>query len=126
MIGTASNRANFENRVIYAHFWPISSYQAPKSKTYGASGQYVSKKSENWYLGSSYVETIGFRRPALKKGFFILRNTLIYTDTTEQIQPFPFPLQPKETVQDQVYISLPLCYHRHIHNIWCVAPFLPL
>ena len=53
-------------------------------------------------------------------------QTEIYTDTTEQIQPFPFPLQPKETVQDQVYISLPLCYHRHIHNIWCVAPFLPL
>ena len=39
-------------------------------------GQYVSKKSENWYLGSSYIETIGFRRPARKKVFFILRNTL--------------------------------------------------
>ena len=35
--------ANFENRVIYAHFWPISPYKAPKSKTYGANGQYVSK-----------------------------------------------------------------------------------
>ena len=34
-------------------------------------GQYVSKNSENWYLGSSYIETIGFRRPAHKKGLFI-------------------------------------------------------
>ena len=31
----------------------------------------MSKKSENWYLGSSYIETIGFRRPAHKKGLFI-------------------------------------------------------
>ena len=38
----------------------------------------MSKNSENWYLGSSYIETIGFRRPAHKKGFFILRNTLVF------------------------------------------------
>ena len=38
----------------------------------------MSKKSENWYLSSSYTETIGFRRPAHKKGFFILRNTLLH------------------------------------------------
>ena len=38
----------------------------------------MSKISENWYLGSSYIETIGCRRPAHKKGFFILRNTLIF------------------------------------------------
>ena len=39
--------------------------------------QCVSKKSENWYWGSSYIETIGFRRPAHNKGLFILRNTLM-------------------------------------------------
>ena len=33
-------------------------------------------KTLNWYLGSSYMETIGFQRPAQKKGLFILRNTL--------------------------------------------------
>ena len=43
----------------------------------GATGQYVSKKSENWYLGSLYIEKIGFRRPAHKKVFFIFRNTLL-------------------------------------------------
>ena len=59
--------ANFENRVIYAHFWPISLYKTPKSKTFSANGQ----NFENWYLGSSYIETIGFRRPAHKKGLFI-------------------------------------------------------
>ena len=37
----------------------------------------MSKNSENWYLGSSYIETIGFRRPAHKKGFFILWDTLM-------------------------------------------------
>ena len=68
--------ANFENSVIFAHFWPSSPYKTPKSKTYGANGQYVSKNSENWYLGSSYIETIGLRRPAHKKGFFIKWDTL--------------------------------------------------
>ena len=38
--------ANFENSVIFAHFWPSSPYKTPKSKTYGANGQYVSKNSE--------------------------------------------------------------------------------
>ena len=37
----------------------------------------MSKNSENWYLGSSHIETIGFRRPAHKKRFFILRNILV-------------------------------------------------
>ena len=63
--------------VFQAHFWPISPYKTPKSKTYGANSQYVSKNSENWYLGSSHIETIGFRRPAHKKRFFILRNILV-------------------------------------------------
>ena len=39
----------------------------------------MSKNSENWYMGSSYIETIGFWRPAHKKGLFILRNTLFCT-----------------------------------------------
>ena len=77
MIGTASNRANFENRVIYAHFWPISPYKTPKSKSYGDNGQYVSKK--NLYLSSSYIKTIGLQRPAHKMRFSILRSTLIFT-----------------------------------------------
>ena len=89
--------ANFENHVIYAHFWPISPYKTPKSKTYGANGQYVFKKSENWYLGSLYIETIGFRRPAHKKGFFILRNTLgvkavwIVSKNSSDLLAGPFP-----------------------------------
>ena len=62
------------------HFWPIFPYKTPKSKTFVAIGHYVSKNSENWYLGSSYTETIGFRRPAHKKGFFIFRNTLMDND----------------------------------------------
>ena len=48
-------------------------------------------------------------------------QTEIHTDTTEQVQPPLFLLLPKKSAR-----SVPLCYHRHIHNIWCAAPFLAL
>ena len=41
---------------------------------------FLTENYGNWYLGSLYIETIGFRRSAQKKGFFILRNTLVVTD----------------------------------------------
>ena len=79
--------AIFENLVIYAHFWTISHYKTPKSKTSGANGQYMSKNYENLYLGSSYIETIGFWRPTHKKRFFILRNTLMHWFKTLACMP---------------------------------------
>ena len=39
----------------------------------------MSKNSEKLIFGLLiYIETIGFRRTAHKKGFFILRNTLVF------------------------------------------------
>ena len=38
---------------------------------------FLTENYGNWYLGSLYIETIGFRRSADENGFFILRNTLL-------------------------------------------------
>ena len=42
----------------------------PKIKTYGANGQYETENFGNWYWGSLYIGTIGFRRSAHKKWIF--------------------------------------------------------
>ena len=43
------------------------------------------KTLENWYFGSLYIETIGFRRPAHKKGFFILWDTLMLLSIQDMV-----------------------------------------
>ena len=72
--------ANFKKmayfRLIFGHF-PLIKTQNKKPMVLMV---IRCPKLEYWYLGSLYIETIGFQRPAHKKRFFILWYTLIYID----------------------------------------------
>ena len=82
------------------------------------------KKIAIWYLGSLYIKTIGFWRPAHKKGFCILRNTLLNSTFSRQGLPWLVivPSSDKEIILRHLQIPTKCtAWQRIVLMIWMIT-----